>query len=153
MTRTARSSSLRAILRDRSESKSGHDKSVRKNGAGPHNWGDFAHEADLEFAAMDDERLEYDEELAVANQGAAIEPEDVSNTPSVISVSAEQVQDAKQFRKTALKDEGINLSTIARTSSAVSGSPPNRIIPIAQDAEIAIQNMNISRKAHTSIAI
>jgi hypothetical protein len=72
MTRTARSSSLRAILKDRSESKSGHDKSIRKNGAGPHSWGDLAHEADLVFAAMEDERFEYDKELAKAGHAAGI---------------------------------------------------------------------------------
>lgn len=55
MTRTARSSFPRAILKDRSESKTGLDKSLRKNGAGMHNWGSLADEEVLEFAAMDDE--------------------------------------------------------------------------------------------------
>jgi hypothetical protein len=58
MTRTARSSFPRAILKDRSESRTGLDKSLRKNGAGMHNWGSLADEGHLEFAAMDDEEQE-----------------------------------------------------------------------------------------------
>jgi len=58
MTRTARAAFPRAIIKDRSESKSGLDKSLRKNGAGHHNWGSIAHEGELESAAMDDEELE-----------------------------------------------------------------------------------------------
>jgi hypothetical protein len=61
MTRTARSSFPRAVRKDRSESKSGLDKSLRKNGAGMHNWGSIADEKTLEFAALDDEELEFDD--------------------------------------------------------------------------------------------
>jgi hypothetical protein len=61
MTRTSRSAFPRAVLRDRSESKSGLDKSIRKNGGGGHNWGSLADEQTLEFAAMDDEELELDD--------------------------------------------------------------------------------------------
>ena len=58
MTRTARAAFPRAIIKDRSESKTGLDKSLRKNGAGYHNWGSIAQEGALEVAAMDDEGLE-----------------------------------------------------------------------------------------------
>lgn len=61
MTRTARSAFPRAVVRDRSESKSGLDKSIRKNGGGGHNWGSLADEQTLEFAAMDDEDLEFED--------------------------------------------------------------------------------------------
>jgi hypothetical protein len=61
MTRTARSAFPRAILKDRSESKSGLDKSLRKNGAGMHNWGNLADEVYLESAAIEDEGLEFDD--------------------------------------------------------------------------------------------
>jgi hypothetical protein len=61
MTRTARSSFPRAVRKDRSESKSGLDKSLRKNGAGMHNWGSIADEKTLEFAALDDGGLEFDD--------------------------------------------------------------------------------------------
>ncbi|KAJ9103934.1 hypothetical protein QFC21_002397 [Naganishia friedmannii] len=41
MTRTERNIYPAALAKDRSVSKSGLDKSLRKNGAGPHNWGSF----------------------------------------------------------------------------------------------------------------
>ena len=62
MTRTERSSFPRAMIKDRSESRSGLDKSIRKKGAGQHNWGSLAEELNLESAALEDEELEYDED-------------------------------------------------------------------------------------------
>jgi hypothetical protein len=47
MTRTARSASLRSILKDRSESKTGLNNNVRKNGGGAHNWGSLENEVGL----------------------------------------------------------------------------------------------------------
>ena len=58
MTRTARSSFPRAISKDRSESKSGTDKHMRKDGGGPHGWGRITDEQQLENAAIEDEELE-----------------------------------------------------------------------------------------------
>jgi len=58
MTRTERSLSPRAIIKDRSESKSGMDKALRKGGAGGHNWGSVNEEYLLEAEALDDERQE-----------------------------------------------------------------------------------------------
>jgi hypothetical protein len=55
MTRTERSLSPRAIIKDRSESKSGMDKALRKGGAGSHNWGNINEEYLLETEALDDE--------------------------------------------------------------------------------------------------
>lgn len=55
MTRTERATSLRAILKDRSESKTGIDKHMPKNGAGTHNWGSLMDERELEEAAVYDE--------------------------------------------------------------------------------------------------
>jgi len=55
MTRTARAAYPRAVLKDRSESRSGRDPSIRKDGAGQHNWGSIADEQELEFKAMEDE--------------------------------------------------------------------------------------------------
>jgi hypothetical protein len=65
MTRTARAAVPRAILKDRSESKSGHrdDKHVRKDGAGAHGWGSIADEKAHEEAGLRDEQLEFYEEL------------------------------------------------------------------------------------------
>ncbi|KAI5453769.1 hypothetical protein NCC49_005582 [Naganishia albida] len=42
MTRTERNVYPAALLKDRSLSKTGLDKSLRKNGAGPHNWGSLS---------------------------------------------------------------------------------------------------------------
>jgi hypothetical protein len=61
MTRTSRAAFPRALVKDRSESKSGHrdDKNVRKGGAGAHGWGSLADEKALEDAALNDEQLEF----------------------------------------------------------------------------------------------
>lgn len=64
MTRTERSLSPRAIIKDRSESKSGMDKALRKGGAGSHNWGNINDEYLIEAEALDDEQQE-----SVANKG------------------------------------------------------------------------------------
>jgi hypothetical protein len=58
MTRTERSAFPRALAKDRSLSRSGLDKSIRKDGGGAHSWGKLTNEAELEFAALDDEQLE-----------------------------------------------------------------------------------------------
>lgn len=78
MTRTERAMFPRAIIKDRyrvfhmsyivynlflfvffrSESKSGLDKSLRKAGGGPHNWGSLRDELRNETAALDDEFTE-----------------------------------------------------------------------------------------------
>lgn len=56
MTRTERASYPRAVLRDRSLSRSGLNPQLRKGGAGRHNWGGLDHEQELQYQA------EYDEE-------------------------------------------------------------------------------------------
>ena len=68
MTRTARATFPRAIIKDRAESRSGMDKHVPKNGAGTHNWGSLFDEAELETSAAYDE---LDEDEGEAEQGAA----------------------------------------------------------------------------------
>lgn len=65
MTRTARSSFPRAIYKDRSESKSGTDKHMRKDGGGPHGWGRISDERRLENDAILDEELEEGVALAI----------------------------------------------------------------------------------------
>lgn len=61
MTRTERATSPRAIIKDRSESKTGIDKHTPKNGAGPHNWGSLMDERELEEAATFDEEHDREE--------------------------------------------------------------------------------------------
>jgi len=120
MTRTERSAFPRALAKDRSLSRSGLDKSMRKDGAGAHSWGKLTNEAELEFAALDDEQLEA-EIISEANSEHRVKK--LSAQRSASSLSNEEAENARQFRKTALKTEGIDLAAIARTSSAVSSSP------------------------------
>ena len=61
MTRTARASYPNALAKDRSEAKNGMDKRIPKGGAGPHNWGRLEDELELESAALEDERADFDE--------------------------------------------------------------------------------------------
>ena len=68
MTRTERATSPRAILKDRSESRSGMDKRTPKGGAGTHNWGSLMNERDYEDAALYDE--EGEEEQAAGERPA-----------------------------------------------------------------------------------
>ncbi|KAG6827016.1 hypothetical protein H0H92_013536 [Tricholoma furcatifolium] len=132
MTRTARSAFPRAINRDRSESKSGLDKSVRKNGAGPHGWGSLADERDHEFAALGDEEVEVEEELSssenLSNISESLEDKKPAFQRSNSALTTDELESAKKFRKNALKTSNLDLSAIARTSSAVT-SPKNTTSP------------------------
>jgi len=71
MTRTARAAYPRAVNKDRSESRSGLDTSMRKSGAGHHNWGSIADEQQLEAAALEDEGVSYDNNNPTANDMTA----------------------------------------------------------------------------------
>ena len=62
MTRTERSHSLRALVKDRSEARNGMDNSLPKGGAGAHNWGSIHLERDHENAAIADEDEEFEEQ-------------------------------------------------------------------------------------------
>lgn len=112
MTRTERSIFPKAIARDRSESKTGMDKSLRKRGAGTHNWGSLNDEADLEFDAMMDE----EEEIGVTAQNPDNKP---ALERRASSTTDEERDNAREFRRRALSKDGIDLAAIARTSSAV----------------------------------
>ena len=61
MTRTSRAAYPRALDRDRSQSRTGLPRTLRKCGAGSHNWGSLADEGDLEAAALADEKREIEE--------------------------------------------------------------------------------------------
>ncbi|KAG6817866.1 hypothetical protein H0H87_001698 [Tephrocybe sp. NHM501043] len=112
MTRTARSAFPRAINRDRSESKSGLDKSIRKNGAGPHSWGSLADERELEFAAMDDEEGEVVEDLSssdnLSTSSEPLEEKKPSLQRSNSALTSDELETAKKFRKNALKTNSMD---------------------------------------------
>ncbi|KAJ3555816.1 hypothetical protein NM688_g2365 [Phlebia brevispora] len=118
MTRTERATSPRAILKDRSESKTGMDKHTPKGGAGPHNWGSLMNERDLEDAA------EYDRDVE-QTEAQPPRPKAETRRKSSASVTDEDREKALQFRKNALKSPNVDLASIARTSAAVSTSPPS----------------------------
>ena len=64
MTRTERSHSLRALVKDRSEARNGMDSSTPKGGAGAHNWGSIEAEYDHENNAIADEVEEHEDQGA-----------------------------------------------------------------------------------------
>ncbi|KIJ31399.1 hypothetical protein M422DRAFT_69174 [Sphaerobolus stellatus SS14] len=133
MTRTERSTSKDALVRDRSLSKNGKNKSDPKGGAGGHNWGSFADEQELEWQA----RLDNDEEGVEPDQATETKLRDAvlnKNKPQVdgslterteSALSEVEINEARKFRAQALKN-GADLGSIARTSAAVSTSPPGR---------------------------
>lgn len=138
MTRTERAGFPRALLRDRSESKSGLDKSVRKNGSGQYNWGSINDERYLEAAALADEEEEF-EEATTDQQGNDSVHKKPKPEKRANSFTEEQRESARQIRKNVLKAQDIDLSMIARTSSAASTSPPTRspLVYITGNAETA----------------
>ncbi|KAF9497554.1 hypothetical protein BDN71DRAFT_1444733, partial [Pleurotus eryngii] len=105
MTRTERATNPRAVIRDRSESKSGLNKSMPKNGAGTHNWGSYADERELEDAALADEEQELGDDLPKAEVATAKKPAAVR---SLSGPTEKELQQAKEFRKGALKAEGTS---------------------------------------------
>ncbi|TFY73660.1 hypothetical protein EWM64_g10353 [Hericium alpestre] len=131
MTRTNRSTSPRAIIKDRSEPRTGLDSSMRKGGAGAHNWGSINEELRFEKEALGDEAQELEEEEAGAGTSvspAAREKAEKAARKRSPSVSEEEREQALNVRKNALKSgKEIDLGTIARTSRAVSSSPPKNV--------------------------
>jgi hypothetical protein len=105
-------------MRDRSESKSGLDKSLRKGGSGHHNWGSILDENYLEEAAVNDEQQALAAEQDRRDSCAFIAALDCSLAHFLTSVdkhaskrrsnslTEEEKQSARQFRRTALKGQG-----------------------------------------------
>ncbi|KAF9238068.1 hypothetical protein BU15DRAFT_75465 [Melanogaster broomeanus] len=149
MTRTERAAFPRALIRDRSESKSGFDKSLRKHGSGHHNWGSVADEGYLEAAALADEA----DDLADDEDRKDVEKPN-PGTPVVErrsnSLTEEEKLLAGIFRQTALKSQDINLSDIARTSHAASVSPPGRVA-IVPGADMAALGHALSPAVNDTI--
>lgn len=130
MTRTARAAYPRAVIKDRSESRNGSDPSMRKAGAGHHNWGSIDHERQLEEdAIVDEELLEAigEEETPVISSSVdsnrckhtlhslfsalvysfiliAVSPQRQTENAKVLT--PEEVERARNFRKNALKGVG-----------------------------------------------
>ncbi|KAJ3814896.1 hypothetical protein EV368DRAFT_16647, partial [Lentinula lateritia] len=121
MTRTAKAAFPRAIIKDRSQSRSGFSKKMKKGGAGSHNWGKLG---EIE----NENELEYDSEGDSAQMTRSSVNDEIP-TPrkrSTSSPNESEIEAAKQLRKNALND-GVDLATIARTSVAVSSPPKGTI--------------------------
>lgn len=157
MTRTARAIYPRAIRKDRSESKSGYDKSIKKQGAGAHSWGSLISTANTTGSRKnddvddDEDDNEDDEVLDIVDQGQLAWPSSAvstsghgvvgndgnndvtlkrsrsmsaaSSSTRSISLTEEDIMQAKAFRKRVFSGGPIDLASIARTSSAASTSP------------------------------
>ncbi|THH21415.1 hypothetical protein EW146_g121, partial [Bondarzewia mesenterica] len=119
MTRTARATSPRALMKDRR--------------AGAHNWGNINDEARFEREGVDDEERDYAEGEGAEERVA----EEKKSSPVMVrrtsSVTEEDRENALKVRKNALKSNGVDLAAIARSSVAVSSSPP-RSVPISAEA-------------------
>ena len=85
MTRTERSQSLRALIKDRSEARNGMDSSLPKGGAGSHNWGSLDFEYEHETPAMDDETGELKDQAGEV--GGKRRLADVQLRPQVLTPS------------------------------------------------------------------
>ncbi|KAF7366906.1 hypothetical protein MSAN_00949300 [Mycena sanguinolenta] len=135
MTRTSRSASLRSILKDRSENKTGLNNNLRKNGGGAHNWGSLENERDLEFAGIDDgqQELANDEDLLQDDDDSQSADSDERTSPPpsrppVLELTEADLASARKLRMNAFKNDTLDLAAIARTSAAVSSSPPKRAV-------------------------
>lgn len=96
----------------RSESKSGYDKSLRKGGAGPHNWGAMRDEMELEREALEDAEFDSGElENLPSGVNAAVRPavdgpSENSSKASTSSISEDEIEKAREFRAKGLKGNG-----------------------------------------------
>lgn len=71
MTRTERATSPRALLKDRSEARNGYDNSLRKGGAGAHNWGSLDDEGRFEREGQEDEVDDFEQAEAEGESGTS----------------------------------------------------------------------------------
>jgi len=140
MTRTSHKTFPRAVIKDRSVSRNGGDKQLKKGGYG--GWGTIkSHEEDdveLDF----DETFEEDSDaFEVANltskNSAAEDSGSVSSSvedgtiikPALkhrsSSISQSEFDSAKEIRGSSFKSNNIDLASIARSSIAVASTSPS----------------------------
>jgi len=134
MTRTARASYPRAIVKDRSLSRTGLDRSVHKHGAGQHNWGSILdHTKSFDFDDGENDIQEDSDEFQLADDTSSsvgtadstdVSPDGTRKRAASINVTEDDRARALQFRKGSFSRNDIDLAAIARTSAAVSSSPP-----------------------------
>ncbi|KAF9515910.1 hypothetical protein BS47DRAFT_1391232 [Hydnum rufescens UP504] len=152
MTRTARAIYPRALTRDRSESKSGLDKSLSKHGAGNHNWGSLQDETHQVEDAVEYYSADEYADTASTVESSSTQGDDASkaqpqnNAPqqqqkrrASISITDADRASARSFRTRSFKDRpDIDLTAIARTSFAVSTSPTSPTDSFLRNSAVSI---------------
>ena len=126
MTRTARAAYPRAVIKDRSESRTGRDPSVRKSGAGHYNWGPLVDMIGINVIDKDMEVKSPSESLINSNSVtrckhpfrsfmsphsfilAAVSPQRQHEKRKI--PTPEEVTKARMFRKNAFKANGTSHS-------------------------------------------
>lgn len=145
---------------NRTESKSGFDKSLRKQGAGGHNWGSLRDELDLEREALEDNGQVEDADELNVDANADIRPSvdgatDIDKTN--VAMTEDDVQKAREFREQGLNGEGasasgnrihallitsfvplVALGDIARTSAGATSEHPAPALEVGRDAPVRL---------------
>lgn len=157
-------------MRDR-HSRTGLTKSefVRKNGAGPHNWGSFTEEERNVYDGNIDAQLEtamYDDSTdadrtEAASEAAADDDDKVEDIPEreapappqrrMSQVSDQERADALRYREGGLKQNGVDLASIARSSHGIAQSPPaNSVLgtsPLRQKSGFSAVSIGVSERS------
>ncbi|KAH7316398.1 hypothetical protein B0J17DRAFT_349731 [Rhizoctonia solani] len=132
MTRTERATYPRAVNKDRSEARNGMDKSMKKGGAAG-GWGTLEDEIAVghdEYNEREEARDEVNDNMTVSSGLSDARKSPEMPRRSSITMTEEERRDAKDFRASAFKHGETDLAAIARTSSAVSTSPPAPVLPV-----------------------
>ncbi|KEP46352.1 putative peptidyl-prolyl isomerase D (cyclophilin D) [Rhizoctonia solani 123E] len=131
MTRTERSAHPRAVLKDRSEARNGMDKSMKKGGAAG-GWGTLQDEIEVGHDNYDENeaRDEVGDNMTTSSGLSDARKSPEMPRRASITMTDEEKRGAKEFRTGAFKNGEIDLAAIARTSSAVSTSPPAPVLPV-----------------------
>ncbi|CAE6426306.1 unnamed protein product [Rhizoctonia solani] len=128
MTRTERSAHPRAMLKDRSEARNGMDKSLKKGGAAG-GWGTLQDEIEVGHDNYDENEARDEVGDNMTTMLITGQSPEMPRRAS-ITMTDEEKRGAKEFRTGAFKNGEIDLAAIARTSSAVSTSPPAPVLPV-----------------------
>lgn len=116
----------------------------RKGGAGAHNWGSFNDEENLRYQGDMDAQLESamfpaddDTDKSSVDQTGQSPSDSMSSLDSAArpitgrrmsQVSDQERADALRYREGGLKQKGVDLASIARTSHGVAQSPTNESV-------------------------
>lgn len=143
MTRTARAAYPRAVIKDRSENKTGIEgnrRSMPKDGAGGHNWGSLADERQNELAALED--ASFDEEEAGATRA------DMPDARQARLGSGMSILACQQLLKSCTFIDCTRFLFVESPTSSSSPPPPMSRSPSAS-ATMTAQELAEARKLRT----